>query len=200
MDIKRISEIAGAVRSGSPDERPEWLQRCRDTDHPLAMYYRFLYQLAKALKPTWTLETGTRVGLGTAQLAMGCPESTVITLDIDPKTKERIQAHPQIGLLKNVILIMGDSRKAPASFPEACRSFDLIYLDSDHTYDVVMSEFKLYEPMLRPGGVMVFDDIALNPEMRRFWKEVPAPKVELNFLHVLMKAGFGAYVKPGGGR
>lgn len=196
MDIKEVAEIARLVQGVSVDERPEWLERCRDTDPPLALYYRFLYQLSKALRPTWTLETGTRLGQGTAQLAMGWPQSTVITLDIDPQTKARLDAHPEIKLLKNVIPITGDSRHARKDFPPACSSFDLIYLDSDHTYDVVMPEFKIFHPMLRPGGVMIFDDITLNPEMRRFWSEVPQPKVELNFLHRLCNAGFGAYVKP----
>ena len=196
MKMKEVVDIAQRVRAGSPDDRPDWLKLCRDTDHPSAMYYQFLYQLAKALRPTWTLETGTRLGLSAVQLAMGHPESTVITLDIDPKTQERLQKNPLISPIKNILHITADSRAAVKLLPAECHSFDLVYLDSDHTYDVVMPEFKLYQPMLRPGGVMIFDDITLNDGMRRFWKEVPGEKAELNYLHTLMNAGFGAYVKP----
>jgi predicted O-methyltransferase YrrM len=194
MDIREVSRIAELSRT-TLDGRPSWLERMRDTDSDLAIYYRFLYELSKAMKPKWILETGTRLGLSAAQLAMGCPSAKVITIDIDPHSKARFSDEPNLKTLANVIPITADSRKAKEKFPAECNQFELIYLDSDHTYGVVSPEFKLYREMLVPGGVMVFDDIALNPEMRKFWAEVPQPKVELNFLHRLCGAGFGAYVK-----
>lgn len=195
MDIQGVSRIAELVQSVAVDGRPEWLERMRDTDPPLALYYRFLYELSKAMQPKWILETGTRLGMSAAQLAVGCPSAKVITLDIDPHSKNRFSDDPNLKTLSNVIPITADSRKAMSLFPAECKQFDLIYLDSDHTYDVVAPEFRIYREMLAPGGVMVFDDITLNPEMRRFWAEVPSPKAELNFLHRLCGAGFGAHVK-----
>ena len=194
MDIQEVVKIAHMSKV-APDTRPAWLEKTRDTDPQFAIYYRFLYELSKAIKPTWILETGTRLGMSAAQLAMGCPSAKVITLDIDPHSKNRFVDDPNLRTLKNVIALTADSRKAKELFPAECRKFDLIYLDSDHTYDVVSPEFKIYREMLAPGGVMVFDDIALNPEMRRFWSEVPEPKAELNFLHTLCGAGFGVHVK-----
>lgn len=194
MNTREVSRIAELSRD-TFDGRPQWLERMRDTDPPLAIYYRFLYELSKAMKPKWILETGTRLGLSAAQLAMGCPSAKVITIDIDPHSKARFSDEPNLKALANVIPITADSRKAKELFPAECDQFELIYLDSDHTYDVVSPEFKLYRGMLAPGGVMVFDDITLNPDMRRFWSEVPQPKVELNFLHRLCGAGFGVFVK-----
>jgi predicted O-methyltransferase YrrM len=194
MDIFEVAKIAEMSRS-TPDFRPEWLERMRDTDSQYAVYYRFLYELSRQMKPAWILETGTRLGLSAAQLAMGCPTSKVVTIDVDPQSRGRFSSVENLKNLSNVIPITADSRKAKELFPKDCGQFGIIYLDSDHTYDVVMSEFKIYREMLAPGGVMVFDDIALNPEMRRFWAEVPQPKVELNFLHRLCGAGFGAHVK-----
>lgn len=194
MDIKEVARIAEISKVG-PDGRPSWLEKMRDTDPHLAFYYRFLYELSKAIQPKWILETGTRLGMSAAQLAMGCPSAKVITLDIDPHAKNRFVDEPNLKTLSNVIAITSDSRKAKELFPLECKQFELIYLDSNHVYDVVSPEFKIYGEMLAPGGVMVFDDITLNPEMVKFWSEVPSPKIELNFLHRLCGAGFGAYVK-----
>jgi predicted O-methyltransferase YrrM len=194
MNILEVARIAELSRN-SLDGRPEWLERMRETDLKYAIYYRFLYELSKAMSPRWILETGTRLGLSAAQLAMGCPSAKVVTIDVDPKSKARFSDESNLKTLSNVIPITSDSRRAKELFPPDCKQFDLIYLDSDHTYDVVSAEFKLYSELLAPGGVVVFDDIALNPQMRRFWQEVPSPKVELNFLHTLEGAGFGAYVK-----
>lgn len=194
MDIREVAKIAEISRH-TLDSRPGWLEKMRDTDPQYAIYYRFLYELSKAVKPAWILETGTRLGMSAAQLAMGCPTAKVVTIDIDPQSKARFSSEENLKNLSNVIPITSDSRKAKALFPAGCDRFGIIYLDSDHTYDVVSPEFKIYREMLAPGGVMVFDDIALNPEMRRFWAEVPQPKAELNFLHTLCGAGFGAFVK-----
>lgn len=194
MDINEVSKIAHMSKA-TPDTRPSWLEKMRDTDPQFAIYYRFLYELSRALKPTWILETGTRLGLSAAQLASGHPLARVVTIDIDPQSKARIGSEENLKKLGNIVPITADSRKARNLFPTGCDRFELIYLDSDHTYDVVASEFKIYREMLASGGVMVFDDIALNPEMRRFWSEVPQPKAELNFLHTLCGAGFGAWVK-----
>ena len=194
MDIFQVAKIAEMSRA-TPDPRPAWLEKMRETDPEQALYYRFLYELSKAVKPAWILETGTRLGLSAAQLAMGCPTAKVVTIDIDPNSKARFSSEESLRNLPNVIPITADSRKAKELFPPGCQQFGVIYLDSDHTYDVVSPEFKMYREMLAPGGVMVFDDITLNPEMKRFWSEVPHPKVELNFLHRLCGAGFGAHVK-----
>lgn len=196
MDIYEVAKIA-EISKETLDPRPAWLEKMRDTDQEYAIYYRFLYELARAIKPTWTLETGTRLGLSAAQLACGYPMGKVVTIDIDPHSKGRVLSDENLKQLGNIVPITADSRKARKLFPARCDRFDLIYLDSDHTYDVVASEFRIYREMLSPGGVMVFDDITLNPEMRRFWSEVPQPKVELNFLHTLCGAGFGACVKAG---
>lgn len=37
-------------------------------------------------------------------------------------------------------------------------SFSLIFVDGDHTYSGVMSDYHNFEPLLSSGGFMVFDD------------------------------------------
>lgn len=196
MDIHGILEVARGVKD-LPDARPEWLEKLRDTDHDQAMYYRFLHDLSRTMKPKWIVETGTRFGLSAAQLAMGSPESKVITIDIDPLGKAKFAGDATLRKITNVIALTGDSRQVRRQLPAECAEVGILYLDSDHSYDVVKAEFSLYLDLVAKGGVVVFDDIHLNEQMRRFWAEVPEPKVELNHLHRLSGAGFGVYVKEG---
>ena len=49
-------------------------------------------------------------------------------------------------------------------------SYDLIYLDGDHTYDVVMADLETYAPLIRPGGYLVMDDAGVLLEGSAFWK------------------------------
>jgi predicted O-methyltransferase YrrM len=61
----------------------------------------------------------------------------------------------------------------------AGRPVDFLFLDGDHTYNGVRTDFEMYAPLVRPGGVIAFHDIVPNPmcpaiEVPRFWQELCA--------------------------
>ena len=58
---------------------------------------------------------------------------------------------------------------------------DLLFIDGDHTYDGVKKDYEWYGDLVRPGGMIVFQDIVehdrkLHPDVdvHRFWKELSA--------------------------
>jgi predicted O-methyltransferase YrrM len=38
------------------------------------------------------------------------------------------------------------------------KSFDLLFIDGDHSHDGVLSDFNIYKDLVKPGGYIVFDD------------------------------------------
>lgn len=44
----------------------------------------------------------------------------------------------------------------------AGRKFDLVYIDGNHDYEVVKSDFELCLPTIVPGGLLVLDDSAIG--------------------------------------
>ena len=57
------------------------------------------------------------------------------------------------------------------------RQLDLLFIDGDHTYEGVRSDFEMYSPLAAEGGAIVFHDILDHPgfaacEVRRLWNEV----------------------------
>ena len=48
------------------------------------------------------------------------------------------------------------SDEAAAAFPDA--SFDWVYVDGNHLYDYVRSDLALYDPKVKPGGLIAGDD------------------------------------------
>lgn len=57
--------------------------------------------------------------------------------------------------------------------------FDFIFIDGDHSWNGVKSDFDNYFPMVRPGGCIVFHDIAAaddNPliQVGLWWREMIA--------------------------
>jgi predicted O-methyltransferase YrrM len=45
-------------------------------------------------------------------------------------------------------------------------SFDIIYVDASHTADNVMSDTMLCWPLLKPGGLLIFDDYLLDAKLQ----------------------------------
>jgi Cephalosporin hydroxylase len=57
------------------------------------------------------------------------------------------------------------------------RKIDFLFIDGDHSYEGVRSDFELYAPLVRQGGLVAFHDIQDNPylpamQVERFWSEV----------------------------
>ncbi len=56
-----------------------------------------------------------------------------------------------------VIKLKGKSTDVLKSFSSRSK-YDLIYIDGDHTYEGVKADIELAYPLLKAGGVMIFDD------------------------------------------
>jgi hypothetical protein len=77
-------------------------------------------------------------------------------------------------------------------------TYGYIYIDGDHTYEGVKSNYELLYPYLSEGGLMVFHDIAVDKEtqygqcgVKKFWEELKAEhKISLPF-----SAGLGIIQK-----
>lgn len=86
-------------------------------------------------------------------------------------------------------LVRGDSH-APETVAQVhdllgAEPLDFLFIDGDHTYDGVRRDFETYGPLVRPGGLIAFHDIAapragagddgrtlLVGEVPRYWAEV----------------------------
>lgn len=53
---------------------------------------------------------------------------------------------------------------------------DMLHIDGDHSYDGVRTDFEMYEPLIRPGGLVLIHDVLNHRDPRvevpRFWQEL----------------------------
>ena len=78
-------------------------------------------------------------------------------------------------LHKNLTLICGNTRSDYViDLANKLGPYDFIFIDADHTYEGVKSDFNNYLPMLSEGGVIGFHDVECPdwPGINEFWNEL----------------------------
>jgi len=146
---------------------------------PGCIYYKFIFKLVESLKPTACAELGVCTGRGTAHIAGGHPAGRVWGIDPTPyEISYIINVYPNIRLLRG----RSDDQAILSKIDNS--SLDLCFIDSDHSGDYADKEVGLWRPKMKPGGILLFDDIWLNNSMRRFWDRLNLPKIALSNQHL----------------
>jgi predicted O-methyltransferase YrrM len=151
-----------------------------------------LIEIVKSLCPETVCEIGTARG-GTLFLLtrVASPEATIVTMDIhfDPSRKTALYSFARSG--QEIVCLEGDSHRretlGAVETSLAGRPLDLLFIDGDHSYEGISSDFRLYSPLVRPGGLIVCHDIVPDSKTRygiktsadvggvpQFWNEIKA--------------------------
>ena len=147
-----------------------------------------LSMVAKA-GPRTVLEIGTANG-GTLFLLsrVSAPSATLVSIDKPnggfgggyPKSLIPVFRSFAVNGQK-VVLVRGDSHDGAtiSSTREALdgRQVDFLFIDGDHSYEGVQSDFRIYSPLVRKGGIIALHDIVPGlishvGEVPRFWAEI----------------------------
>jgi len=156
-------------------------------DNPLfppSPYYRFFRLLAAELKPKLSVELGVCGGGGSLHLALGHPRGKVIGVDFQYDHPEQIEHIKET--CKNFHFWGGDSilsaLQIRGSKLAKALDVDILFIDTDHTYDRTLAEFKAWRYYLSKNAVVCFDDL-FRPGMEEAWNEIPGKKLRFDFLH-----------------
>jgi predicted O-methyltransferase YrrM len=152
---------------------------------------RALVEMVQTLKPRRVLEIGTASG-GTLLMWTRCatPDAHLISLDL-PRGPWgggygawKVPVYKAFALPgQRVDLIRGNSHDA-ASLDEVKRMLggdriDFLMIDGDHSYEGVKQDYEMYAPLVRPGGLVAFHDVADSDpkhqcDVTRLWRELKA--------------------------
>jgi predicted O-methyltransferase YrrM len=124
---------------------------------------RLLYALVRGVAPGTVVEFGTSFGISTIYLAAAVRDrgtGSVITTEIHTGKAAKARGHiEQAGLLDAVDLRVGD---ALATLQNLKPEVSLVFLDG--WKDLYLPVLKLIEPALRPGALVIADDLDLFPD------------------------------------
>lgn len=149
-------------------EALEWIEKQTNihTNYPRMLsggvQGRLLTMLAEMCGARDVLEIGTFTGYSAVCLAGGIPEDGhVDTLEINDELESLIlEGWERAGVAGKVTLHLGDAVDKLEDFVAAGRQYDLIYIDANKRE--YLDYYKLCIRMLRPGGIILADDVMLG--------------------------------------
>jgi predicted O-methyltransferase YrrM len=137
-----------------------------------------LYFLVRRLPAAHLVETGVASGVSTSFILQAIKENgagSLISLDLpnaDPLAQIPPKANPgwivPDELRRNWILRLGDARQVLPNVVQELPELDVFLHDSLHTYDHMLWEYGVAWAHLRPGGLLLSDDVGFNSAFADF--------------------------------
>jgi len=196
--LKRLQEIRRTVESQKIDmaRAMPYIQKVEggawaDIVQGHALYYKYLPLVVNLIKPKQVIELGSAAGTSALMMYSHLPEgSKLYACSIpEPEGEFRFVAEDY----PNLILIRGDDLDLSVWGDLDLSKTDLWFWDTDHNYEQISAEYKLYKPFLKKDCLVFIDDIDLNEGMRKFWSELDHPKLSLPNWHSYIGTGFGVF-------
>jgi predicted O-methyltransferase YrrM len=135
--------------------------------------------LVKVFQPRTVLELGTCIGISTAYISAAADAkyaNRVFTLeDCEPLAALAKKNLNLLGLGKTSVLT-GPLKNSLSSFLRKYAPLDIVFDDHVHTKNAVLKNFDQIYPFLSDNALYVFDDIALNEDMKSAWENLKLDK------------------------
>lgn len=154
-----------------PAVTPAWLARVASVP---ARWGTFLHLCADGEPGGPVLELGACVGIGSAYLATARGCRGLVTLEGSPVVAPIARATLD-ALAPGAVVVEGafhETLGRVLAGRDGDERFDLVYLDGHHDEAATLDYVRRVRAALRPGGLIVLDDIYLYAEMWRAWRRL----------------------------
>ena len=133
-----------------------------------SVFARFCYAITRALRPRAIVETGVCYGVTSAYILQALEVNGgghLYSIDLPPLAKnsdQHVGGLIPLDLKRHWSLHRGTSRRLLEPLLANLGAIDIFIHDSLHTYENMKQEFAAAWPVIRPGGVLISDDIEGN--------------------------------------
>lgn len=141
------------------------------------------------------LEIGTHMGVSAAVIARALADDGKLVC-VDPWESKPGKEHPcfsiclrelqRQGVLAKVEFLKGFSHEAEAQMPKEC---DFVFVDGDHSYQGLETDWGITLRRLKPGGIVCFHDTTVPPGETqrdfgsvRYFNEVIQPHTDFEWI------------------
>jgi predicted O-methyltransferase YrrM len=157
----------------------------RDPSEPLSVWtgrselLNLVGALVSLMRPNVVVETGVALGFSTATILAAMRQNdrghlySVDLPSVQYDHQREVGSAVPAELRSRWTLALGRSQKVLVPLLHKVEPIDLFIHDANHAYSAQLREYRAAWPYLRPGGVLVSDDVG-NPAFVEFAAEVGA--------------------------
>lgn len=142
---------------------------------------KLLFRIVNYFQPEKVLEIGTSLGLATSALALGNPNSSILSLEGCNNTlsiAEKLFNEKFSDF--NFEFVNTEFSYLLKSYNRQPQTFNLIFFDGNHSKAATLSYFELLLPTTSNESVWIFDDIHWSAGMEEAWELIKKhPKVSV---------------------
>lgn len=131
-----------------------------------------LFQVAGFTKADLILELGTSLGISSAYLAKGRPNSSIISVEGDPALVAVAQSVHKELKLSNINVVKGSFEVRLPEILKSTGKLDLVFIDGNHHSKALLTYIQQIIPHMSRDGILVIDDIFWSSDMMEGWKEL----------------------------
>ncbi|UXX78542.1 class I SAM-dependent methyltransferase [Reichenbachiella carrageenanivorans] len=117
------------------------------------------------------LELGASLGINTLYMSKVSVVEQVISIEANPELAALASDHLKILASSNAEIKVVD---VDDFFEANSQTFNLIYIDANHTYEATIRYFNQAVKVLSTHGALVIDDINWSPGMSKAWTQIIA--------------------------
>lgn len=146
--------------------------RTSDEVRTAALMGRFYAWLADMRGDPVIVEFGTAFGVSGMYWLSGVGQGHLHTFE--PNADWATFAEPNLAVLGKAFTLTRGTFEEHGPRLLAPRSVDIGFIDAIHTGAFVDSQFAILRPLMKAGGIVLFDDINFSPDMAACWDRIAA--------------------------
>lgn len=179
-DKKAITVLVNALKNnsntieikdyGAGSKRLKKQRKINDilkTSSSQGKYGELLYKLCKFYKPNNILEFGTSLGIGSAWMKLGNPNSNITTVEGCPNTFAVAKTNLASYNVEPINAVFTDYLKNLTN-----EKFNLVFIDGHHDGKATINYVNALKNHAEDNTIFILDDIRWNDDMFKAWQQL----------------------------
>jgi len=147
---------------------------------------QLLFRLARDFKPDNIIELGTSMGIGAMYLALGAPQSNVVTIEGCANIASVAESNYRKANILNIQQNIGRFKDLLPDILSKMQKVDLVFVDGDHRKEKLLDNFEECVQYSGEKSIFILDDIHWSKSMEEAWTQIindPRVKVSVDLFH-----------------
>ena len=154
------------------------------TAHRIGRFYSWL---AAARRDPTIVEFGTAFGVSGMFWLAGIGKGHLFTFE--PNADWASFARENLSAIASNFTLTVDTFEAAGPSLIGPGTADIAFIDAIHTGDFVRQQLRILRPMLKPGALVLFDDIGFSDDMKECWQAIAADPSFISAAEIANRVG-----------